>query len=113
MSIKAFCKRWQEPFIWLPMCVIALAAAHWLLPQLDPSAGIDGLGFLYGVATFALAFSVASFLAWLSQVAYGIELTEDQEHALILDGTWRSLLVLWMPWLQWFAVFAIVIAAMS
>ena len=32
MNIKAFCKRWQEPLVWLPICVIALAAAHWLLP---------------------------------------------------------------------------------
>lgn len=113
MSIKAFCTRWQEPLIWLPIAVAALFLSRWLLPQLDPAAGIDGIGFLYGLATFVVAFSVACFASWLTQVAYGTELTQEQEDALILDKSWRSLAVLALPWLQWFAVFVIVLGVVA
>lgn len=112
-TFREFCSRWQEPLIWLPIAVGALLAARWYLPQLDPSAGIDGLGVLYGLASSVLTFAVAAFVAWLAQVTYGTDLTDEQRDALLLCGTWQSFVVLALPWLQWFAVFILVWWKMS
>lgn len=113
MDIKSFCYRWRDGLVWLPVTIIAVFAAKHYLPQVDPAAGIDGVGFLYGIATALVAFAVSCFVAWLAQVAYGVELTEQQEQDIVADGSWRSLAVLALPWLQWFAVFAIVWAKLS
>lgn len=106
--IKTFCDRWQEPLVWLPVAIGALLAARYYLPQLDPSAGIDGLGVMFGLASFVLTFAVAAFTAWLAQVTYGTEVSDDQRDMLIERGNWADLLVLALPWAQWFAVFALV-----
>lgn len=113
MKIKAFCYRWRDGLIWLPVAVAAVFAAKHYLPQLDPSAGVDGLGFIYGLATALVAFCTACFVAWLAQVAYGIELTDDQERDLVAADTWRSLMMLALPWFQWFAVFWLVWAKLA
>lgn len=105
--IKKFCDRWQEPLVWLPVAIGALLAARWYLPQLDPSAGVDNIGKMFGLAEFVLTFAVASFTAWLAQVTYGTELSDNQRDMLIERGYKYDLFILALPWLQWFAVFAV------
>ena len=110
-KLKVFCDRWQEVVIWLPISIGALVFAGWLLPQVDPSAGIDGPGFLYGLSSILVTFSVAGFIAWLAQITYGTELGDDRKGDLITEarhGNWCALCLLVSPWVQWMIVFWLV-----
>lgn len=75
--------RWQELLVWVPMVVGALLLAQWLIPQLDPRAGVDGWGALWGMLLVVLAAVLAGFLAWLLLSTYTLELTDRDERELI------------------------------
>jgi len=99
---------WQEPLIWLPLLLLLLWLADWLLPQIDPDAGIDGPGFLYGLVQAMIAFAVAGFVAWIAQRTYGVSLSEEREEEVLGEcrkGKVGSMFVIALPWIQWFLVF--------
>lgn len=75
--------RYQEILTWLPAILAALLLMQWVIPWIDPRSGLDGWGTLWGMALVALAAAGAGFGAWLFEVTYRLEITDDDERELI------------------------------
>ncbi|MFO0293789.1 MAG: hypothetical protein ACK51F_10655 [Rhodospirillales bacterium] len=82
-TLRAFFARWQEPIVWLPGAFVLLIGAYYLLPQIDPRAGIDGFGSLWASGVTAFNVLLAGFLAWLLRTTYFRELTDTDERELL------------------------------
>lgn len=79
---------WQE----VPWALVALAGmvvAFYLLPRLDPSAGIDGWGRLWTLGMSVLVGQVVAFSAWWCKNHYMVDMS-DEEEKLIMDRASRS-----------------------
>lgn len=104
--------KWQELVAWLPIALVALGAAWWLIPTIDPRSGIDGLGSLYGLALAAVHAVVVLGSAWLSHATYGYVLDEEDEKQLHIEwsrGAWSSgAVIIWdrMQVFAWVGVMA-------
>lgn len=85
-TLRAFVSRWQEPVFWLPAAFALLIGAYYLLPQIDPRAGIDGFGGLWASGITAFNVVLAGFLAWLLRTLYFRELTDADERELLDHG---------------------------
>lgn len=82
-TLRDFATRWQEPVFWLPAAFVVLVGAYYLLPQIDPRAGIDGFGGLWASGITAFNVVLAGFLAWLLRTLYFRELTDADERELL------------------------------
>jgi len=82
-SILGFFGRWQEPVLWLPLLLLALLFAWYLIPAVDPRAGVDGFGSLWGQLVVAVAVVQAAFFTWLIRRSYFLELTDKDERELL------------------------------
>lgn len=118
-AVDRLLRRWQELYIWLPLLLGLLYAAYRIIPQLDPQAGIDGWGALWGMLMVVLAAVIAGFLAWLFEVTYSREISDAEEreltdHACGIDrsdqagqrigagpATWQAVAVLALYRLRW------------
>ena len=123
-AFRAWLHRWQEPVVWLPLLFLALVAAYYVLPALDPRAGIDGFGSLFGLGLAAFEAIVAGFLAWLMVESYhhnprdrderelidhaaGIVRSPDPNKPPLGHGpqSWPAVVLFVWPQLLWLAIF--------
>lgn len=128
--LARFLYRWQEPLIWLPCLVAVLTVAYYLIPAIDPRAGVDGWGAVWNMLPVVLAAVAAGFLAWLFKTLYFLELCDKDERELIdhacgIDrsitgerigagpATWHAVAVLLMDRLTWFAIFVLLLSRFS
>lgn len=129
-TLRAFFARWQEPIVWLPGAFVLLIGAYYLLPQIDPRAGIDGFGSLWASGVTAFNVLLAGFLAWLLRTTYFRELTDTDERELLdhgcgidrgTDGTragsgpqsWPALAFLIGDRIVWIGTFALIFTALQ
>lgn len=128
--LRAFFARWQEPVIWLPTLFAGLIIAYYLLPQIDPRAGIDGFGGLWASGITAFNVALAGFLVWLLRTTYFLELTDADERELIDHGcgidrdtagaragsgpqSWPALAYLLGDRVLWLGTFALIFSALQ
>lgn len=128
--LRAFFSRWQEPIVWLPGAFVLLIGAYYLLPQIDPRAGIDGFGSLWASGVTAFNVLLAGFLAWLLRTTYFRELTDNDEreltdHACGIDRdaagvragsgpqSWPALAFLIGDRIVWIGTFALIFTALQ
>lgn len=129
-ALIAWLHRWQEPVFWLPAAFLLLVAAYYVLPQIDPRAGIDGFGALWATGVTAFNALVAGFLAWLLRALYFLELTDASEGELLdhavgmeRDGagrrigsgpqSWPALCFLIGDRIAWIVIFALIFTALQ
>lgn len=129
-TIAAAARRWQEPLFWLPAALLLLVCAYYVLPQIDPRAGIDGFGGLFAALLTAFNALLAGFLAWLLRSLYFLELPDAAErelldHAAGIDRgsdnrrvgsgpqSWPALVFLIGDRTAWLALFAILFTALQ
>lgn len=114
--------RWQELTIWLPAIIAIMVVASLTLPYVDPRAGVDGWGALWGQLQVVVGVMLAGFLTWLLRTTYQLELRDDDERELIDHAagierkasserigwtlqSWPAVAILTLDRLQWLAVF--------
>ena len=129
-TLRAFFARWQEPIVWLPGAFVLLIGAYYLLPQIDPRAGIDGFGSLWASGVTAFNVLLAGFLAWLLRTTYFRELTDTDERELLDHGcgidrgtdgpragsgpqSWPALAFLIGDRIVWIGTFALIFTALQ
>lgn len=80
--LRKWISQWQEPVVWLPCGLLVAWGLSKAIPQLDPRSGVDGLGFLCGLAEDGLLIACVFFFTWLYRHTYGVS-DEDgrQENA--------------------------------
>lgn len=111
-KIRKFLGNWQDGLIWLPITILLVVLATWLLPALDPRAGVDGPGFLQGYAVLLMKGVLITFMAWLCKQVYTRDLSDNDETALLLQASdfrnpWPLLIdrLEWVGWiLLWYMV---------
>lgn len=69
--MRKFLSQWQEPVIWLPCLLLMAWGLNSLIPKLDPRTGVDGLGFLCGLAEASILIAFVFFFTWLHRQTYG------------------------------------------
>ena len=62
--------RWQEPVVWLPLVLLVALVAFYLIPAIDPTAGMDGWGTLWAMLPVCVGIMLAGFFAWLLRRTY-------------------------------------------
>lgn len=126
--LSAILSNWQEPLLWLPIALALGIAAYYVIPSIDPRAGIDGWGAVWNYIVVTIAVLLAGFLAWLLHRTYFLELDDDDERELIdhacgierSEGTgfrigagpttWQAIVVLLRKDFLWLAVFWLVLS---
>lgn len=68
----------QDWLAWFPFAMAAVLAAWHYLPKIDPTAGIDGLGFLFGLATQLLVGVMSCLMAWMCKRLYGVFKSDER-----------------------------------
>ena len=109
---RTFIKNWQDVIIWIPVLLAVIVGLRYALPLLDPRAGVDGLGSLYGYATLLLKGVLITAMAWLCRRTYTRDMTDaedrDLQSAARVDRDARWVLVIdrleWAGWLIFWAV---------
>ena len=88
--MKSVLSNYQEVIVWLPVAVVILGLATWLFPQIDPRAGIDGVGDLYLFIVQVIKVMTAMFLAWVAQRAYFTDLPASIDRSLSISDRWED-----------------------
>lgn len=112
--ITRFISRWQE-YTWLLTVFAAAVIAYYVIPAIDPRAGIDGWGDLFHALVNTIKGIGAVALAWLCKSHFWHELERDDEarmanhlehDASSYRATLTTLLLDRLGWLFWLAFWA-------
>lgn len=112
-KIRSFFSRWQDGVIWLPIAILLVVLATWLLPALDPRAGVDGPGFLQGFAILLMKGVLITFLAWMCKRTYTRDLTDEVEGEawdLAGNGNPWPLLIDRLEWAAWLLLWYVILS---
>lgn len=113
-KIKSFFSNWQDGVIWLPVAILLVVLATWLLPALVPSAGVDGPGFLQGYAILLMKGVLVTFMAWMCKRTYTRDLGEDTERVLMQyaadDHNPWPLLIDRLEWVGWLVLWYVILS---
>lgn len=106
--LKRWLDTWQEAVIWLPVALLITCVAYYLIPYIDPKAGIDGFGGLFNFLMQVVKGIGIFFLAWLTKRTYLACLDCEEEDQLAKDLKvgedsiwWRAYLRLALDRLEW------------
>lgn len=75
--MKKFFSNWQEPISGLPLLLLLCWLAYKIVPRLDPTAGVDGLGFTADIFQTSCLILTVFFWAWYYRHTYST--TEEAE----------------------------------
>ncbi len=91
---KALSAAWSWLSYWreVPWTLLALAGVvfgYYLIPQIDPTAGIDGWGDLWATGVAVLKGMVIAFSAWFCKDHFMVDLSSEDE-TLLMDRASRG-----------------------
>lgn len=75
--IKKLLSNWQEPAVWFPILLLLAWLCIKVIPPIDPTAGVDGLGFISGLVQAAALVAFVFFFSWLYHRTY--DSSDDDE----------------------------------
>jgi hypothetical protein len=122
--------RWQELAVWLPAALAIMIVAYLTLPYIDPRAGIDGWGNLWGQMHVAVGVMLAGFFTWLLRRTYtlglrlqtrrelidhaaGIERDQQRKRTGWTLQSWPAVVILALDHLAWLVLFFLLLSRFS
>lgn len=113
-KIRDFFRNWQDGAIWLPIALVLVVLATWVLPIFEPRAGVDGPGFLQGFAILLMKGVLITFLAWMCKRTYTRDLNEADEKQLMYEAGYNRnpwpLLLDRLEWVGWLVLWYVVLS---